>query len=107
MPAKYPEKMRVLTDKDFCRNDYVDGPKRCLFGHLIETFGGTPNQSPESTIPKRAVRLLAKTCKETLVDDSDDDPCAHNDNPDNSFKQLAKVWNLFIAKLGYVVDCTI
>ena len=87
MKLKWPETLPILTADDFCRGAYDSGKQSCLIGWTRKVS----NDPRVRTEIRRAIKKYTGT--PTVVD--------FNDDPENSFTRLARVWNQARRKLGF------
>lgn len=97
--AVWPEEVPILEAKDFCRGAF-DGPNgtHCLLGHCMQITEWRRyelNAEFRNAIMSAARDL--KAARVTCIFDI-------NDAKENSTALLARIWNLAMAKLGYVVN---
>lgn len=93
-----PEQVYVLEAEDFCKGVYYnDKGQRCLSGWAHYHF----NSYYQNDLLKEILSYECIKASKKSKDNFYHIP-GFNDSPKRSFETLAKVWNRFIARLGYV-----
>ncbi len=106
MVAKWPETVPVLEPDNFCRGAETRGARHCLVGWVEAAFNEMAYDS------NREIKVIDEICavaEEFGAAGADEaaeyrSPPSVNDNPKNSRKLLARIWNRAMANLGYVVN---
>lgn len=95
--TKWPDEVPVLEASDFCRNVFhgygSQTGTHCLDGWRLEVF-----YAGSEVVVLDAIRFAAKA----ITGDRIFCVWDFNDDLDYSKAVLARVWNLAVAKLGYV-----
>lgn len=89
-----PDEIRVLEPEDFCKGIlFNENGQRCLMGWLESEFKGVSEVCGLDLLLLSECKSVAKKPMRYV--------CDFNDSPKRSMKTLARVWNRFIARLGY------
>lgn len=101
---KWPDEVPILSARNLCRHVLANGKgQRCLLGHC-ETAKLSTAESWIGFMVFPKVRLaLLRAARQLGLEGAQHQVAAFNDDKRNTKTQLARVWNLAMANLGYVV----
>lgn len=88
----WPSRVPILSADEICRGAECDGNGRhCLYGWTKEAFDALP-------VRQQVWNAIAHEVGTQSI-------MWFNDNPHNSYKQIADAWNSTMARLGYTEGC--
>lgn len=116
---RWPRSVPILEADDICRENMTDGEKHCLMGWVRESFwkenAEVAGRSEYYSIQRNVEKILFSEIRKDqgrpcecssepgLFDGKvNDELIAFNDSRRTKKERIARIWNLAMAKLGYV-----